>query len=127
MLKAIQDFCRETMQRLPKTDGEFVVCAYRGIALKYNETLASLEKLTGQPIELIHIVGGGSQSKVLNQLTANTCRRPVIAGPVEGTAIGNLLAQVRASGEIGSLVEMRAVIRSSSKLVRFEPALLLEH
>ena len=104
MPKAIQDFCRETKQPVPKTEGELVRCAYESLALKYREVLGWLEELGGEHIEVIHIVGGGSQSKMLNQFAADACQRPVVAGPVEATALGNLLVQVRASGEIKFLV-----------------------
>jgi len=107
---------------VPKTDGELVRCAYESLALKYRQTLGSLEELTGEPVEIIHIVGGGSQNRLLNQFTADACQRPVQAGPVEATAIGNLLTQVRASGELGSLAEMREVVRASTQVEHFEPA-----
>jgi len=116
MPKAIQDFCRETKQPVPKTEGELVRCAYESLALKYREVLGWLEELTGNCIEVIHVVGGGSKSAILNQFTADACQRPVIAGPVEATAMGNLLVQVRASGELSSLGEMREVIRKSSEV-----------
>ena len=121
MPKAIQTFCRETKQTVPKTDGELARCCYESLALKYRETLGSLEELTGNQIEVIHVVGGGSQNKLLNQFTADACQRPVLAGPVEATAMGNLLTQVRASGELGSLAEMREVVRRSSMVELFEP------
>jgi rhamnulokinase len=122
MPKTIQDFCRETKQPVPKTTGELVRCAYESLALKYREMLGALEEITGNRIEVIHIVGGGSQIKILNQFTANACERPIIAGPVEATAMGNLLVQVRASGELGSLSEMREAVRHSTQPVRYEPA-----
>jgi rhamnulokinase len=121
MPKSIQQFCRETGQPVPKTDGELARCSYESLALKYRETLDSLEELAGNKIEVIHIVGGGSRNKLLNQFTADACQRPVIAGPVEATAVGNLLTQVRASGELGSLGEMREVVRKSSEVTRYEP------
>lgn len=121
MPKAIQEFCRETKQPLPKTDGELVRCAYESLALKYRQVLGWLEELIGNRIEVIHIVGGGSQSTILNQFTADACQRPVVAGPIEATALGNLLVQVRASGELASLAEMRAVIRKSSGVMTYDP------
>jgi rhamnulokinase len=121
MPKAIQDFCRETRQPVPKTEGELVRCAYESLALKYREVLGWLEELTGNRIEVIHIVGGGSKSGILNQFTTDACQRPVITGPVEATALGNLLVQVRASGELTSLAEMRDVIRKSSEVATFRP------
>ena len=121
MPKAIQDFCRETKQPVPKTEGELVRCAYESLALKYREVLGWLEELTGNRMEVIHIVGGGSKSGILNQFTADVCQRAVIAGPVEATAMGNLLVQVRASGELSSLAEMREVIRKSSEVATVQP------
>ena len=119
---AIRDFCRATRQPVPETAGEFIRCCYESLALKYREVLGQLEELTGQPVEVIHIVGGGSQSRLLNQFTADACQRPVLAGPVEATAMGNLLTQIRADGELGSLAEMREVVRKSSGVERYEPA-----
>jgi rhamnulokinase len=122
MPKAIQDFCRKSRQPVPKTPGELVRCAYESLALKYRQVLGWLEELTGNHIEVIHIVGGGSKSEILNQFTADACQRPVVAGPVEATALGNLLVQVRSSGELSSLSEIRAIVRRSSKVISFEPA-----
>jgi rhamnulokinase len=122
MPRAIQDYCRETKQPAPKADGELIRCCYESLALKYRETLGSLEELTGKPVEVIHIVGGGSQSRLLNQFAADACRRPVVTGPVEATAMGNLLTQIRADGELASLAEMREVVRASSEVQRYEPA-----
>jgi len=121
MPKAMQDFCRETRQPVPRTEGELVRCAYESLALKYREVLGCLEELTGNRIEVIHIVGGGSKSGVLNQFAADACQRPVVTGPVEATAMGNLLVQVRANGELSSLAEMREVIRKSSEVATFQP------
>jgi rhamnulokinase len=121
MPRAIQDFCHETRQPLPRTEGQLVRCAYESLALKYRQVLGWLEELTGNRIEVLHIVGGGSRSPILNQFTADACQRPVVAGPVEATAMGNLLVQVRASGELSSLAEMRQVVRKSSEVITFEP------
>lgn len=118
---AIQEYCRETGQPVPRTKGELVRCAYESLALQYHLTLGCLEELTGQPIEFIHIVGGGSQNRLLNQFTADACRRPVLAGPVEATVMGNLLVQAWAAGEVGPLSEMREVVRSSGSISMYEP------
>ena len=122
MPRAIQEFCKETGQPVPRSEGELVRCAYESLALKYREVLGWLEELCGEHIEVIHIVGGGSQSRILNQFTADACQRPVVTGPIEATAMGNLLTQIRASGELGSLVEMREAVRKSSQVARYRPA-----
>ena len=121
MPRAIQDVCRETGQPAPRTEGELVRCAYESLALRYRQVLGWLEELTANRIEVIHIVGGGSQSAILDQFTADACQRPVLAGPVEATALGNLLVQVRASGELGSLAETREVVRNSTEVKTFLP------
>jgi rhamnulokinase len=121
MPAAIQTFCRETRQTVPKTEGELIRCAYESLALKYRQVLGWLEELTGNRIDVIHIVGGGSKSKLLNQFTADACQRPVVAGPVEATAMGNLLVQARSDGELSSLSEIREVVRKSSEVITCSP------
>ena len=121
MPTAIRERCNATGQPVPETDGELVRTALESLALKYNYVLEGMERLTGVGVEVIHIVGGGSQNELLNQLTANACRRPVIAGPVEATAIGNVLVQARAAGQISSLAEIRNVVRASYELKKFQP------
>jgi rhamnulokinase len=121
MPTAIQDFCRETNQPIPQSEGAFVRCALESLAAKYQLVLAGLEELAGQRIEVIHVVGGGSRNPLLNQLAADRCGRRVVAGPVETTALGNLLSQARAAGELKSLGEMRQIVRCCSELRVFEP------
>jgi len=121
MPAAIQEFCRETNQPVPDSEGALIRCVLESLALKYAAVLASLEELTGGRIEVIHIVGGGSKNGFLNRLTASACARPVIAGPVEATVLGNVLLQARAAGAITSLGELRAVVAASSQMARFEP------
>jgi rhamnulokinase len=118
---AIQDFCRETSQLVPQSEGEIVRCALEGLALKYAATLDGVEELTGKRAEVIHIVGGGSRNDLLNQFTANACNRPVLAGPVEATVLGNLLVQAKAYGELTDLSEIRAVVRGSGEVREFLP------
>ena len=91
------------------------------LALKYRQVLEGIESLTGETVEVIHVVGGGSQNRILNQFTANACGKPVVAGPVEATALGNVLIQARAAGDVGTLAEIREVVRASSELSTFEP------
>jgi rhamnulokinase len=121
MAKAIVDWCDNSGQPVPGTDGEIVRCALESLALKYAVVLGRLEGLTGHRAEVVHIVGGGTQNELLNQFTANACGRTVVTGPVEATAFGNLLVQARTAGEIGSLSEIRAVVQASSELTRYEP------
>jgi rhamnulokinase len=121
MATAIQDWCRAHKQAVPESEGQLVRCALESLALKYRSVLEGIESLTGERIEVIHVVGGGSRNGLLNQFTANACGIPVIAGPVEATALGNVLVQARAAGDIGTLGEIRDVVRASSKLVTYEP------
>jgi rhamnulokinase len=121
MAAAIQSFCRETGQTVPQTEGAIIRCALESLARKYSAVLAGLEEVTGNRIDAIHIVGGGSRNQLLNQLAADACKRPVIAGPVEATVLGNLLVQARANGELGSLSQIRQTVRASAEVERFEP------
>lgn len=122
MPTAIREWCREHGQPEPETEGQLARCAFESLSLKYHVVLSQLEELTGTPIEVIHIVGGGSQNELLNQFAANACGRPVIAGPVEGTVMGNVLVQARSLGEIGSLAEIRQVVHNSAGIKQYEPA-----
>lgn len=122
MVEAIQQWCRNSGQPVPETEGQLVRCALESLALKYRVVLEWLQELTGQAVEVIHIVGGGSQNRLLNQWTANACGRPVFAGPVEATALGNVLIQARAAGQIASLNELRTVVAESHAIDQFEPA-----
>jgi rhamnulokinase len=121
MPTAIKDQCRETGEPVPETEGQMVRCALESLALKYATVLGWLEQATGDPIEVIHVVGGGSRNALLNQFTADACQRPVLAGPVEATVLGNLMVQAQACGAVGSLHEQRAVITNSCELQHFEP------
>jgi rhamnulokinase len=121
MPAAIGEFCRETAQPAPRTPGEFVRCCLESLALKYRLVVGWLEEVTGTPVRVVHVVGGGSRNRLLNQFTADATGRPVVAGPAEATALGNVLVQARAAGEVGSLADVRAVVRSSTEVETFEP------
>jgi len=121
MVDAIRSFCRDTGQPEPDTVGEFVRCCLEGLALKYRWVIERLQELTGKTVSTIHIVGGGSQNWLLNQLAANATGKVVVAGPVEATATGNALVQAIALGYLSSHAEMREVIRNSFDLRPFEP------
>jgi rhamnulokinase len=106
---------------VPDSEGALVRCALESLALKYQTVLEHLEAVTGKHVEVVHIIGGGSQNKLLNQFTADACQRMVLAGPAEATAFGNVLVQARAGSEISSLAELREVVRCSCELQTFEP------
>jgi len=122
MPAAIQQYCRETSQPVPQSEGELARCVLESLAAKYASVLESLEELGGERTDVVHVVGGGSNNALLNQLAANRCGRRIIAGPAETTTLGNLLSQARATGELKSLAEVREVVRSSTQLRVFEPA-----
>ena len=121
MPEAMRDWCRKTNQEIPDTDGGLIRCALESLALKYRMVLGWLEELSGEKTEVIHIVGGGTQNELLNQFTANATGRPVITGPVEATALGNVLVQARTSGSLSSLKQIREIVRASSTMQRYEP------
>jgi len=121
MPEAIRDWCRRTSQEIPDTEGGIIRCALESLALKYRMVLGWLEELSGERVEVIHIVGGGTQNELLNQFTANATGVPVVTGPVEATALGNILVQARTAGAVGSLSEIRSIVRASSVMKRYEP------
>jgi rhamnulokinase len=121
MVKKIAEFCTETRQPVPANDGAYVRCIYESLALFYRITLRKLEKLTGKKIEQLHIVGGGSQATTLNQCAANALKIPVLAGPTECTALGNILVQAIALGHLPSLPAARDVVKNSFELKTFTP------
>lgn len=121
MPEAIVSYCRESGQVVPETPGQIARCVLESLALLYHGTLGEIEKLTGRTINRLHIVGGGSQSKLLNQFAANATGRSVFAGPVEATAIGNILIQAIALGDLDSLSALRGVVKASFPIEKYEP------
>jgi len=121
MPNALCDYCRKTNQPVPTEPGDVVRCALESLALRYRWVLERLEELVGKKLDTIHIVGGGCQNTLLCQLAADACNRPVIAGPVEATAIGNVLVQAIGLGLLGSLADGRAVVRCSFEVRTYEP------
>lgn len=121
MPAALTDYCRKTGQPVPSEPGAIVRCALESLALRYRWVLGRLEELTGKRIAAIHIVGGGCQNTLLCQLAADCCNRPVVAGPVEATAIGNVLVQMIGLGVIKSLAEGREIVRRSFDVKTYEP------
>lgn len=121
MTKAIVAYCDRTRQVAPETEAEFIRCIFDSLALKYRYVLDCLKKLAPFPIEKLHVIGGGSQNKLLNQMTANAIGMPVVAGPGEATAIGNIMMQAKGLGLVESLQEIRDIIRNSVNPEVFYP------
>lgn len=117
----IKAFCKETGQRAPKKPGEYIRCVLESLALLYRRTLRQLEQIAGRKFERLHIVGGGSQNTVLNHFTANAVQIPVVVGPTEATAIGNILVQAIALGHVSSLEEARKIVRDSFPVQTIQP------
>jgi rhamnulokinase len=118
---AFAEFCKRSRQPVPAEPGAVVRCALESLALRYRWVLERLEELSGQKLAVIHIVGGGCQNELLCQLTADACDRQVLAGPVEATAIGNVLVQAVGLGMVSSLAEARQVVRQSFEVRTYEP------
>ena len=118
----IKERCRLTNQAVPQTKGHVVRVVLESLALAYRQTLDQLEQLTGQSIDAIHMVGGGIQNRLLCQLTANFSGRPVRTGPIEGSALGNILAQLLTLGEIKTRHEAQALIKNSETTHDYEVA-----
>ena len=121
MTKAIIDYCEATGQKAPSTHAEFVRCIFESLSLKYKYVINILKELAPFPIEKLHVIGGGSKNPLLNQWTANSIGIPVVAGPSEATAIGNIMIQAKAAGCVDSLQEMRQIIGESVQLDEFIP------
>lgn len=117
----IREFCRQTGQKVPDRVGGVVRCIDESLALKYRMVLDEICACTGRTYQAVHLVGGGAQSALLCQMTANACGIPVIAGPVEATVYGNLAMQLVAAGEVKNLKEVRRIIRNSENMKVYEP------
>lgn len=121
MEKAICDYCKNSSQQVPVTKGEITRCLLQSLAHKYKDAISGVNDLLPEPIKRLHIIGGGSQNELLNQLTANALGVPVWAGPVEATAMGNILVQAMAAGEIADLDALRDIVRHSVTPKVFKP------
>ena len=121
MVEAIQEYCRKTGQHVPEGYAEICRCIFDSLALRYRQVFSYLSEMASFPIEVLHIIGGGSLNNYLNQFTANSCGVEVLAGPQEGTALGNIMVQAKAAGDVKDLWDMRRVIANSLELKRFVP------
>jgi rhamnulokinase len=121
MQRKISTACTDVGRTAPATRGALVRLVLESIAESYRQTLAELESLTGRDIEVIHVVGGGARNRLLNQLTADACARPVIAGPTEATALGNLLVQARTLGCLSDSLSVRDVVLRNAETTLYHP------
>ncbi|MHB8903461.1 MAG: rhamnulokinase, partial [Thermoguttaceae bacterium] len=121
MPEAIVEFCRRTGQPVPASEGAVVRCALDSLAMKFRHVLGMCERLNGTPIRTIHIVGGGTKNRQLCQAAADACGRRVVTGPIEATAIGNLMMQAVAAGDVAGIAEAREVIGNSFPVEEYQP------
>ena len=121
MTAALRDFCAETGQPVPEGPDRLARCAIDSLALSYRKVKDEVETLRGRPLSRIHIVGGGCQNRLLDQLCADACQLPVSAGPVETSALGNACSQLMALGVLSSLADARALVRQSYAVEEFLP------
>ena len=121
MPEKIREYCAKTNQTIPQTKGEIIRVTLESLAVKYRLTLERLESLTSKRLTPLHIIGGGTKNKLLNQFTADSTGRPVVTGPIEATAIGNILMQAITLGHIANLSEARAVVRLSFTPEIYQP------
>lgn len=119
--KRIREYCEKSGQYVPQTVGEIMRCIYESLALKYKAAISELEECTGKKFETLYMIGGGTKDKFLSALTANSCGITVSSGPVEATAMGNVLIQLMAQGEVEDLSHAREIVRASEKISYFEP------
>ena len=120
MTAAIQDYLTETGQPLPHSPADYVRIIFRSLAQRYAEVVKMLRDISPVDIQRLHVIGGGSKNRYLMQFAADALGIPVVAGPGEGTALGNALVQIRAAGFVGSLAEMRAIVRRSIELKTYQ-------
>ncbi|MDR2763148.1 MAG: rhamnulokinase, partial [Planctomycetaceae bacterium] len=121
MPAAIAAFCKNTNQVVPQSEGEILRCAIDSIAIRLAQTLEMCEQITGKLIKTVHVIGGGAKHKLLCQAIADSTERQVFAGPVESTAIGNIMSQAITSGDVKNIEQAREIIRNSFELTEFTP------
>lgn len=121
MENAIKDYCVRYQLDVPRTKAEMVRCVVQSLASKYGQAVDGMNRCTGEPIQQLNIIGGGSQNRLLNQLTANRLGIPVYAGPVEATAMGNILVQAMAKGEVADLGHLRRIVAASTTPQVYHP------
>jgi rhamnulokinase len=121
MTRTIEQMCEENGMRPPSSDAEFIRCIFESLVHRYVDVLGIMAEIVSFPIEKLHIIGGGSQNELINQMTADALGIPVIAGPSEATAIGNCLMQAKAAGLVHDRWEIRRIIAKAFNVKTFEP------
>ena len=121
MIGAIQKYCRDTDQPVPETPAQICRCIFDSLALRYRQVFSWLQEFAPFQLDVLHIIGGGSLNKYLNQFTANSTGATVLAGPQECTAIGNIMLQAKAARLVNDIWKMRAIIANSTEMVKYEP------
>lgn len=121
MPEAVREYCSRTGQTIPADEGAIIRCALESLALRYRMVLGYLEQLIGSDFKTIHMVGGGVQNRMLCQFAADACKRPVVAGPVEATALGNVMMQAIGSGELASVEQARELIAKATDILHYIP------
>lgn len=117
----IREFCKRTNQPIPETVGETMRCVYESLALKYRQSLEQISKETGKTLEVLHILGGGTKAELLCQMAADCCGIPVEAGPVEATALGNMILQLKALGAVSDLEEGKKLVAQAEEIKEYRP------
>ncbi len=120
MVESIKQYCANTQQAIPATDAAMIRCIFDSLALKYRAVLDRLKQVSPFSIDVLHVIGGGAKNDLLNQLTANAIGLPVVAGPSEATAVGNIMVQAKALGLVDDMTSMRTYIAKSIETKRFE-------
>ena len=113
MIAAVQDYCKKTDQEIPQTEGEILYCIYNSLAKYYAKVVKEIEEVTRREYKRIHIIGGGCQDVFLNRLTAKYTGKDIYVGPIEATAVGNIVCQMRKANEFPDLIEARKCIAKS--------------
>ena len=122
MIEAIQQYCRDTKQPVPETPAEICRCIFDSLALRYRQVFGWLKEFADFNLNVLHVIGGGSLNKYLTQFTADACNVEVLAGPQECTAIGNIMLQAKASGDVADIWQMRQIIANSVEMVVYHPS-----
>ena len=121
MIQAIKDYCKNSNQNIPETIGQISRTIFECLAFRYREAIENLEDIIKKRIRILHIIGGGSKNMLLNQFTANVLNIPVKAGPIEATAIGNLLVQALTLERVDDIIDLRQIVKNSFPIIDFTP------